>query len=207
VSRLPAAARKLQLLDTAAAVFAERGYNGTTTAELAKAAGVSEPIIYRHFKSKKNLFIELVERTGDETLANWQAALNAVVEPAERIVTLIGGNPMVTPRGNLRYRVIVQAMTEVQDAGIQEALRRHIAKLHTFLGKELETAQKSGQVSKRFSAELTAWVLIHIALGYGTLATLGVPGQGADSAGRHVDDVIGQLLLGDRNYKAVAETL
>jgi len=75
VARLPANQRRAQLLDTAAEVFAVRGYSGATTAELAEAAGVSEPIIYRHFKSKKDLFIALVEQTGQETIQAWQAEL------------------------------------------------------------------------------------------------------------------------------------
>ncbi|MCA9310819.1 MAG: helix-turn-helix transcriptional regulator, partial [Phycisphaerales bacterium] len=53
MTRLPAAKRREQLLDTAVVLFAERGYGGATTAELARAAGVTEPIIYRHFKSKR----------------------------------------------------------------------------------------------------------------------------------------------------------
>ena len=49
-------ATRQQLLDTAAAVFAERGYAGATTKEIAKAAGVSEGTIYRHFADKRELF-------------------------------------------------------------------------------------------------------------------------------------------------------
>lgn len=47
---------KQQLLDAAAAVFSERGYARATTKEIAKAAGVSEGTIYRHFADKKELF-------------------------------------------------------------------------------------------------------------------------------------------------------
>ncbi len=49
-------ATRQQLLDAAAAVFAERGYAGATTKEIAKAAGVSEGTIYRHFVDKRELF-------------------------------------------------------------------------------------------------------------------------------------------------------
>ena len=65
MTRLPAAERREQLLDTAVTLFAKRGYAGATTAELAKAAGVTEPIIYRHFASKKDLFIAVIDRTGE----------------------------------------------------------------------------------------------------------------------------------------------
>ncbi|MFT3686740.1 MAG: TetR/AcrR family transcriptional regulator [Phycisphaerales bacterium] len=199
--RLPANERKAQLLDTAAEVFAKYGYSGTTTAELAKAAGVSEPIIYRHFKNKKELFIALVEQSGADTIALWEKALAEATDPAERLMRLIASNPMVTIGGNLRYRVIVAAMTEVEEPEVQKALQQHIATLHAFIAREVRNSQTSTAVSKRFSPELTAWALIQIAIGYGTLAALGVPNNGQDNQGNHVDDVIGLFMLGEKYKK------
>lgn len=199
--RLPATERKAQLLDTAAAVFAKYGYSGTTTAELAKAAGVSEPIIYRHFKNKKELFIALVQQSGADTLALWEQELAGATDPAERLIRLIGSNPMVTIKGNLRYRVIVAAMTEVEEPEVQKALQEHIAMLHAFISREIRRSQSSDAVSRRFSPELTAWALIQIGIGYGTLSALGVPKNGQDDAGNHVDDIIGLFMLGEKYKK------
>lgn len=198
MSRLPAAQRKAQLLEASARVFASRGYSGTTTAELAKEAGVSEPIIYRHFASKKELFIALVKTTGEDTIRAWEQGLDGLTDPAQRIMKLIGSNPMVTLKGHLRYRVIVQAMAEVEDEDIRAALQGHIAGLHASLQREIEAAQGVGVISKRFSPVVTAWTLIYIGLGYGTLTALHVPGHGKDAQGLHVDDVIGMLMLGER---------
>lgn len=203
MTRLPAAQRKVQLLDTAARVFATHGYSGTTTAELAKAAGVSEPIIYRHFKSKKDLFIALIERTSDDTIKAWKHEVKDISDPAERLIRIIGANPMVMPKGSLRYRVIVQGMTEVEDEEIKAALSGHIEKLHAFICKEVQAAQDGGQISKRFSPEITGWALIHMGLGYGTLAALRMPKQGTDAAGNHVNDIIGLIMLGER-YRAMS---
>ena len=199
--RLPATERKAQLLDTAAAVFAKYGYSGTTTAELAKAAGVSEPIIYRHFKNKKELFIALVEQSGSDTIALWEKELGAVADPTERLSRLIGSNPMVTIKGNLRYRVIVAAMTEVEEPEVQRAIQQHITMLHAFISREVRRSQGSDAVSRRFSPELTAWALIQIGIGYGTLAALGVPNNGQDGQGNHVDDIIGLFMLGEKYKK------
>ena len=62
--RLQAADRRRQLLEVAADLFAHRGFGGTTTAELAKGAGVTEPILYRHFANKLDLFITLIDQVG-----------------------------------------------------------------------------------------------------------------------------------------------
>jgi len=194
--RLPAAQRRQQLLETAAQLFAKRGYAGATTAELARAAGVTEPIIYRHFSSKRDLFIALIDRTGEETIRLWRKHLSDAPDPAERLRRLTGVNPMVTNKGRGVYRVIVQAMTEIEDEQILDALQRHIKALHEFVTEEVVKAQDNGQVSKRFSPEITAWLLLHLGVGYGVMAPLGIPGHGRDQSGMHVREVVEQLMLG-----------
>ena len=96
MSRLPAEKRREQLLDCAATLFAKSGYARSTTAELARCAGVTEPIIYRHFASKKDLFVALIERTAARTLQHWQDRLADADEPAERLRRLLGENPMAS---------------------------------------------------------------------------------------------------------------
>jgi AcrR family transcriptional regulator len=63
------------LLESARALFAERGYAGTSTREIARAASVSEPMIFRHFGSKSKLFEEAVlapfNTFVSEYVANW----------------------------------------------------------------------------------------------------------------------------------------
>ena len=131
--RLPAAQRRQQLLDTAATMFAKRGYSGTTTSELAREAGVTEPIIYRHFKSKRELFVALIDETGEQTIERWESALARCDDPGDKLRLLIGANPMVESRGDRVYRVIVQAMTEIDDEEILDAITRHMKALHGFL--------------------------------------------------------------------------
>jgi AcrR family transcriptional regulator len=57
--RLSAPERRNLILDEASRLFAFRGLHGTTTKEIAKAAGISEPILYQHFKSKDEIYSEL----------------------------------------------------------------------------------------------------------------------------------------------------
>ncbi|MDT4911462.1 MAG: hypothetical protein QOC66_590 [Pseudonocardiales bacterium] len=59
--RVPAAERRRLLLDAAGREFAERGYQATGVDVIARAAGVTVPVLYDHFKSKADLYIELVE--------------------------------------------------------------------------------------------------------------------------------------------------
>src|SRR5919198_4165120 len=69
--RLTRDERRAQILDAAAGVFAERGYEGTSIDEVADAAGISKPVIYDHFDSKKDLHIALIDKQTDDMLAFW----------------------------------------------------------------------------------------------------------------------------------------
>ncbi|HEX4819293.1 MAG TPA: TetR/AcrR family transcriptional regulator [Acidimicrobiales bacterium] len=63
-TRLPAPARRRQLLDVALTVFAARGYHATSMNDVAEAAGVTKPVLYQHFRSKRALYLELLEDVG-----------------------------------------------------------------------------------------------------------------------------------------------
>ncbi len=62
MARLKAPQRREQLISVATRQFAKFGYDATTTDAIAKAAGVTEPILYRHFGSKQELFIAISAR-------------------------------------------------------------------------------------------------------------------------------------------------
>src|SRR5262249_46622928 len=60
-TRMPAAERGKALIEAALSMFGEGSYRGTTTAEIAHEAGVSEPILYRHFASKRDLYLACID--------------------------------------------------------------------------------------------------------------------------------------------------
>jgi AcrR family transcriptional regulator len=59
-ARLTADERRHAIVEAATKVFAENGFHGTTTRELARAAGVSEALLYKHFPSKESLFTAIL---------------------------------------------------------------------------------------------------------------------------------------------------
>ena len=64
--RLPAARRRDQLLDVALGLFGAHGYHETSMEDIAEAAGVTKPVLYQHFPSKRRLYLELLETVGSE---------------------------------------------------------------------------------------------------------------------------------------------
>ena len=64
--RLPAAERRELILEAAGELFGEHGYAHTNLDQIAAAAGVTKPVLYRHFDSKKALYLALLERHRDD---------------------------------------------------------------------------------------------------------------------------------------------
>lgn len=83
--RLPAAERREQLLHTAVGVFAEHGYHATSMNDVAEAAGVTKPVLYQHFSSKRELFVELLADIGAELRDTIAKATTDAAGPRQQI--------------------------------------------------------------------------------------------------------------------------
>lgn len=84
--RLPAAERKHQLLTEALSVFSRDGYHGTSMNDVAEAAGVTKPVLYQHFGSKQELYLELLDDVGRQLNEAIVAAAATFEHPRDRIV-------------------------------------------------------------------------------------------------------------------------
>jgi AcrR family transcriptional regulator len=84
-TRLPAARRRRQLLDVALRVFAERGFHDTSMNDIAVTAGVTKPVLYQHFESKRELFAELLRDVGQELQDTITKALAAAETPHQMV--------------------------------------------------------------------------------------------------------------------------
>lgn len=84
-TRLPAEQRRRQLLDVACGVFAARGFHATSMDDVAAAAGVTKPVLYQHFPSKRALFIELLEDVGHQLLERLAEATAPATSGRERV--------------------------------------------------------------------------------------------------------------------------
>ena len=73
--RMTGAQRREQLLDVGKALFAARGYDGTSVEEIALRAGVSKPVVYEHFGGKEGLYAVVVDREVQRLISSFTAAL------------------------------------------------------------------------------------------------------------------------------------
>lgn len=83
--RLPADQRRRQLLDVAREVFARSGFHATSMDDVALAAGVTKPVLYQHFPSKRALYTELLDDTGQRLLDRLTKATRRASTGRERV--------------------------------------------------------------------------------------------------------------------------
>ncbi len=84
-SRLPRAERELQILETARALFAERGFGAVTMDDVAARVGVTKPLLYAYFGNKDRLYIACMQPAGDAMLATVAEAVRATTGPADAL--------------------------------------------------------------------------------------------------------------------------
>lgn len=78
--RLSSAERREAIVRVAMDLFSQNGFRGTTTRELASAVGVSEPVLYQHFATKKDLYGAIVDVMLAEVTENFEAQLRDLPE-------------------------------------------------------------------------------------------------------------------------------
>ena len=138
VRRMSSEQRREQIVVAAIAVFGARGYEGTTTDDVARTAGVSQPYVVRLFRSKENLFLAAMQSSLDQLMSAFRVALadEASDKPISKRIGeayvellntrglhqtlshawLLGGHPMIGPAARRGFAQVWQFFRE--DAGL-----------------------------------------------------------------------------------------
>jgi AcrR family transcriptional regulator len=164
--RLSAEERRQAVLDTACRVFFRKSYRGATTAEIAREAGITEPILYRHFGSKRDLYIACLEEAwrifrefAEDALATNPAGCLGAISDA-----------YMEKRSKLRLVDLwIQALAEAsEDAVIAKAVRAQIREMHAFFADVIRHGQARGDIHLDRDPVAEAWIFV----GGGLLVTI-----------------------------------
>jgi AcrR family transcriptional regulator len=155
--RLTAEARRRAVLDTACRVFSRSSYRGATTAEIAREAGISEPILYRHFGSKRDLYLACL----DEAWGSFRAICEeALAGDPEKSLGAIADAYMVRGRKIRLIDLWIQALNEVGDRVIATAVRKQIREVHGFFADVIRDGQRRGSIHGDRDPVAEAWIFV-----------------------------------------------
>lgn len=165
-SRLTGPQRRQAVVETACRVFAKGSYHGSTTAQIARETGVSEPVLYRHFSSKRELYVACLDAVWERVRALWEKALEREDDPANWLKAI--GKAYLEERGAARIVLVdlwIQALTEAaDDPEIRRALRIQVRDVHDFVAGVIRRSQGAGGVLAERNADAEAWIFISLGL-------------------------------------------
>jgi TetR/AcrR family transcriptional regulator len=158
--RLSAKERKRQIIETARGVFAAQGYAHAGTADLAKAAGVSEPALYRYFPSKKDLFLATLRDTGSRLLEIWEHIAYEVEDPLETLWAIAVRYYDHLDSRAASMKLAFQALCEADDSEIREAARENFMRFADFVAGIVDEGKARSMIRPDVDSRLVAWQFV-----------------------------------------------
>jgi AcrR family transcriptional regulator len=196
--RLRKAERKRQLLAHAKQLFVTHGYQDTTTKQIAEAAGVTEPVLYRHFETKKALFLEVLEEIRTATVKRWHAETAGISDPLAKLHAITDLYLGSTREHAVEFRIMHRTLIDTADEEIAASLRSFYLDSEELLAQVITEGQQTGVFRRNLDPRVGAWELIRTALGYTLTLPLGIPlYQEADYLPRAIECLLHCLLKTD----------
>jgi len=167
--------RREAILAVARPLFARQGYHGTSTGEIARAAGCSEAVLYRHFASKQALFAAVYVRSAEQLKGHLVDALAS--KPDDPLAGLtqafvrLSGDPDVPD--HLRLRSL--AVTMVDEPEIRRTLQGLHERFGSLITDAVRTSQERGHIRSDVSPEQVAQLFSCIGFKAAFTCALGGP--------------------------------
>ncbi len=166
--------RREQILQTAVALFSQRGFKGTTTKEIAKAAGVSEAMVFRHFENKEALYGAILDTKGCQDGVHrfpWEnnVELKEAIKAKDDLAVFynIAFDALNKHRADEGFmRLLLYSALEEHDLA-DRFFNEFIARIYDYIGGYIEQRQKDGEfreMNPRLAVRAFLGMLIHHSL-------------------------------------------
>jgi AcrR family transcriptional regulator len=146
-ARMAGDARRLQILRVAMGLFSQRGFRGTTTKEIAQAAGVSEAMVFRHFSTKEELYSAILDQKacGDGMEHPWEYLAEAIERKDDRALFEGLANAILRHHDDDQefLRLLIHAALERHELA-DMFWDRHVCDVYEFLGSYIRKRQLEG---------------------------------------------------------------
>ncbi len=174
--RLRGEERRALMLQSAKRIFARSTYAEASTGDLARASEVTEPMLYKHFGSKKGLFLAVLAEFGEQFLAALQECISRRAEKdirdaLEHVIDDYSSTIKFDPE---IQRVLFQAVVESGDPDIAYCVSKHNRRVYEFIRQLVARACEEGYLAPSTNLDAAAWgyMSIILALQYGLMLDL-----------------------------------
>ncbi len=159
-----------RILDAALVLFAERGFSNSTSSALAKQAGIAEGTLFRHFKSKDAILLELVFKVKEQLIHELTRYL-AGQQPKtglERVIGTVQGFYAFASRNTPEFRIIFRdapAHGSHCDAAVLAEVKSAYSFLVAYLQSAIEEGLRDGSIRRDAVGAETAGILLGAVVG------------------------------------------
>lgn len=162
------------IINTAAQLFASKGFHGTSMSDLVAASGLTKGAFYHHFESKDALFFAVVDSVRDR----WQSAVGQAViqaeNPLDQLAALLDSHAQLLRQEPILCLVITGLTTEMQDDNpdFMVALHGVYEALILFIEGIIQNGQAKGQIRNDVDARLIAINIVGLLRGVSCFSML-----------------------------------
>lgn len=162
--------RRDMIIRAVRCVFAEKGFRGATTRELARAAGVSEALLFKHFPDKEAIYTAMLEECcAEDSACEWEKiammkpCTDTLIYIVRHLITFLATKDKNDPEALITDRLLLRSLCE--DGSFARILFGRIndhvvAQLYACI----QAAAKAGDISGRKPSRANAWLVLHVGM-------------------------------------------
>lgn len=158
--RLPAKERRKQILQCAIRVFARSNYQSTRISDIAKEAGVSEAMIYKHFPKKKQIFLEALNDMSARLALFWEKELGKETNALALLRNMVLEYHRQIKKHPDELKLQIIALSEISDPDILQQLQRNYRLIADFIRNIITTGLDQGIIRKDLNIEALTYLNI-----------------------------------------------
>ena len=192
--RQSAEERKAQIVAEVLRLADEIGPDRLSTTDVARAIGLSQPAIFRHFPTKGALWLAVAEDIADRLQSYWAAAEAGATGPQARLKALIGAQLTAIAETPALPSILFSRELQVDNPALRDVFRKLLSAFQGRLVAVIRDLQSAGDLKRDVSPEDVAMLLTSLVQGVAIRWTLGARGFALVPEGLRLFDVQMELL-------------
>jgi AcrR family transcriptional regulator len=151
--------RKALILEQAKKVFARKSYREASTGELARASGITEPILYKHFGSKKKLYLAVLNGLSEQFQGRFRGLVErrAAKDLLDCLANFLLDYRNAAMEEHESIHLLLNAALDSNDPEVAAIARAHDRKMYALVYGLLEKAQHQKLISKKLDLSTATW--------------------------------------------------
>lgn len=187
--RQSAGERKTQIVAEVLRLADEIGPDRLSTTDVARAIGISQPAIFRHFPTKGALWLAVAEDVANRLQADWAAADAGASEPQARLRALIGAQLSAISATPALPSILFSRELQVDNPALRDVFRGLLGAYQGRLVAAIRDLQATGDLRRDVSPEDVAILMTSLVQGIAIRWTLGARGFSLVPEGLRLFDV------------------